>query len=529
MSFGFSVGDIILAADLAWRLYKDCREAGERYSALESKLTALSKALASINSTLLHLADSEKAESDRKLIPVKEEHLKPILERCLKALRQLDEILIRYKGRMGQQGEKRYTWGVRRSSAPLRMMVEIPELHHELEICNASLCSLCEVVQLQSCSTISWTFEETQELLAAEGGKCCQEDGTHEISFRFRDTCFECGHTKCEYCGGVPSGTSEMNESQILGPKVGCEVEKKAVNIALADVGAGTVDISTFWLDSPPSEILGHAWLHSFPEVDVATGKPGNTLSQMTTCLPKLMTRGSFETIDQYVSPQLTDKLLTISSPRTTGPRVYCPTSTSTFARKDHLAQHVRHSHDKARRVTYFECPKHSIHNSLELHNRECPCMADADGYCKKFWNPDMISKLSGLRCLSCFDSESSLHRLMTKLIPRSPNILGALNLGAALGVGGDFLWLNKSMELNHQSEIMNWVDIHRIEIGEVLTMHNRSPQLEYAIFQLCYQRIWNERPMVSSSEASSSQLRYSQELPLLGQRTVHRLLQQNG
>jgi hypothetical protein len=58
----------------------------------------------------------------------------------------------------------------------------------------------------------------------------------------------------------------------------------------------------------------------------------------------------------------------------------------------------------------------------------------------------------------------------------RGSNVVGVLNGISALIIGGTYLWLNKSMGLNHPSQIMNWVAIHDTEIEKVLTTHNRSP-----------------------------------------------------
>ncbi|KAJ7745713.1 hypothetical protein B0H16DRAFT_1321519 [Mycena metata] len=89
MSFGFGVGDIVLATSLAWRLYKGCKEASEGFRRMSSELLSL-HAVLSETSDYLEEYGGELPES-------RKNRLNTLVDGCLISLQELEALYTRYE------------------------------------------------------------------------------------------------------------------------------------------------------------------------------------------------------------------------------------------------------------------------------------------------------------------------------------------------------------------------------------------------------------------------------------------------
>ncbi|KAJ7745717.1 hypothetical protein B0H16DRAFT_971445 [Mycena metata] len=89
MSFGFGVGDIVLATTLAWRLYKGFKESSEGFRRMSSELLSL-HAVLSETSDYLEEYGGELPES-------RKNRLNTLVDGCLISLQELEALYTRYE------------------------------------------------------------------------------------------------------------------------------------------------------------------------------------------------------------------------------------------------------------------------------------------------------------------------------------------------------------------------------------------------------------------------------------------------
>ena len=97
MSFGYGIGDIVTVGQLAWTVYKGCRDAPESFRNLSQEILSLHAVLKEVEECL---------PSDG-LAPSKQLRLKNVTQGCSKVLEDLQDLVDRYRG-LGTQ--KRRTW-----------------------------------------------------------------------------------------------------------------------------------------------------------------------------------------------------------------------------------------------------------------------------------------------------------------------------------------------------------------------------------------------------------------------------------
>ncbi|KAJ7712542.1 hypothetical protein B0H16DRAFT_1342290 [Mycena metata] len=89
MSFGFGVGDIVLAASLAWRLYKGCKESSEGFRRMSSELISLHAVLSETSDYL--------EEYGGELPDSRKNRLNTLIDGCLNSLQELEALYTRYE------------------------------------------------------------------------------------------------------------------------------------------------------------------------------------------------------------------------------------------------------------------------------------------------------------------------------------------------------------------------------------------------------------------------------------------------
>lgn len=87
MSFGYSAGDFVLCAQLAHRVWKECRGAPEDFRAVSTE----------VDSLRLVLNEVQDAVQDRDLSLAKQQDLKKLVEACTEVLQELQGLLAKYK------------------------------------------------------------------------------------------------------------------------------------------------------------------------------------------------------------------------------------------------------------------------------------------------------------------------------------------------------------------------------------------------------------------------------------------------
>lgn len=100
MSFGCSVGDIILLVQLAHRTFRRCQKAGEEYNEIACEVHSLHSVLRTLR--------SEAQRSDSKVFkqdPSSTKELIATADGCKNILATLDTILAKYEGLKALEGE----------------------------------------------------------------------------------------------------------------------------------------------------------------------------------------------------------------------------------------------------------------------------------------------------------------------------------------------------------------------------------------------------------------------------------------
>jgi len=103
MSFGYSLGDIIALGQLAWNVYKSCRDAPESFNNIATEVLSLQAVLKEVEETLSNypLSQSKKA------------NLATILNGCRSVLEDLQALVDKYES-LGTQSKRtfdRMGWG----------------------------------------------------------------------------------------------------------------------------------------------------------------------------------------------------------------------------------------------------------------------------------------------------------------------------------------------------------------------------------------------------------------------------------
>src|SRR3954454_1633463 len=103
MSFGYSVGDIILLGQLAWKAYKTCKDAPESFKNISDEVLSLHALLKEIEENL----------SAETLSSMRQARLKTIGDGCRNVLEELQSLVDRYES-LGTQSKRtwdRMKWG----------------------------------------------------------------------------------------------------------------------------------------------------------------------------------------------------------------------------------------------------------------------------------------------------------------------------------------------------------------------------------------------------------------------------------
>ncbi len=103
MSFGFSVGDFLTLGELAWKVYKSCREAPESFGNLSQEVLSLQALLKEV----------EEAYSRQTLSRGQKERLAAVRDGCRSVLEDLQLVINEYES-LGTQSKRtwdRMRWG----------------------------------------------------------------------------------------------------------------------------------------------------------------------------------------------------------------------------------------------------------------------------------------------------------------------------------------------------------------------------------------------------------------------------------
>lgn len=87
MSFGYSVGDVLAVTQLAWKVYKSCRDAPESYRHIHHEVLSLHAILKEIDETF----------STSDLTGTKAQSLATILAGCRAVLQDLQARIVKYE------------------------------------------------------------------------------------------------------------------------------------------------------------------------------------------------------------------------------------------------------------------------------------------------------------------------------------------------------------------------------------------------------------------------------------------------
>jgi hypothetical protein len=103
MSFGFSVSDFITVGQLAWDVYKSCRDAPDSFSNISLEVLSLHAVLKSVEENLVDQALSESRRAN----------LETISSGCQKALHDLQALVDKYEslGTKSKRTFDRMGWG----------------------------------------------------------------------------------------------------------------------------------------------------------------------------------------------------------------------------------------------------------------------------------------------------------------------------------------------------------------------------------------------------------------------------------
>lgn len=97
MSFGYSAGDFVLCAQLAHRVWRDCRDAPEDFRVVSTEVASLQ----------LVLKEVQDAVHDREMSLAKQQDLKQLVAACAEVLQELEQLLTKYKS-LGTHSKR--TW-----------------------------------------------------------------------------------------------------------------------------------------------------------------------------------------------------------------------------------------------------------------------------------------------------------------------------------------------------------------------------------------------------------------------------------
>jgi len=108
MSFGYSVGDIVSIAKLAWDVYNVYKDAPDNFRNISDEIKSLHII---VDSDILRTKFQ-----DPKLTSEERERLREILQGCTNVLKDLDRLLLKYKSLGSPQGSSsraldRFQWG----------------------------------------------------------------------------------------------------------------------------------------------------------------------------------------------------------------------------------------------------------------------------------------------------------------------------------------------------------------------------------------------------------------------------------
>lgn len=87
MSFGFSVGDFVAILNLAWQVYKSCKDAPGSFRNISQEVLSLHAVLKEVEETLL----------DHPIPPSKEAGLATVTDGCKDVLQNLQSLVIKYE------------------------------------------------------------------------------------------------------------------------------------------------------------------------------------------------------------------------------------------------------------------------------------------------------------------------------------------------------------------------------------------------------------------------------------------------
>ena len=90
MSFGYGVGDCIVIAQLAWKLYQNCQSAPKNFQDIAKEVHGLHLALTETNRVVSTL--------EQTLGPEREDQLRTIASGCRDVLVDLEETLAKFDG-----------------------------------------------------------------------------------------------------------------------------------------------------------------------------------------------------------------------------------------------------------------------------------------------------------------------------------------------------------------------------------------------------------------------------------------------
>ena len=97
MSFGGSVGDIVTVGQLAWTVYKGCKDAPEGFKNLSQEVLSLHAVLKEVEECL----------TSKSLMPSKQFRLETVTQGCSKVLEDLQDLVDRYRS---LDTQSRRTW-----------------------------------------------------------------------------------------------------------------------------------------------------------------------------------------------------------------------------------------------------------------------------------------------------------------------------------------------------------------------------------------------------------------------------------
>jgi predicted transcriptional regulator len=102
MNFGYSLGDFVTVGQLAWNVYKSCKEAPDSFANISNEVLSLHIVLKEVEELL-----SEELASDPHLPASKLDNLTAITEGCQNVLQDLEAVTKKYES-LGSRSK--WTW-----------------------------------------------------------------------------------------------------------------------------------------------------------------------------------------------------------------------------------------------------------------------------------------------------------------------------------------------------------------------------------------------------------------------------------